>query len=360
MNPPVEPPTLTGMMAWDPPAIPVLPATALLAALWYILAIARLRAAGRHWPWWRSASFLTGCLTWAAVTGLAIERYGSALFSAFMFQQLTLSILVPPLLILGCPGRLLLRSTPHRGLGRWVLIAALGALRSRTARVMLHPGVTIPMFLFGYYCLYLSTLFDILASSWIGHTALEMYFLISGLLFIIPILSTDPLPVRQTNFGRLFDIFVEMPLHVFIGVILMMAPRPLISTFANPPPTWQVDPLADQAVAGALAWSYGEPVALAIAVIFAARWRRDEEKSAAATDTADTDAELAAYNTFLRRLAAGDEVGSMVQRQHQEDRPHSGPPTGGGWWAHRRGSGRRRASKRRGQVLSATPTKKVE
>lgn len=48
----------------------------------------------------------------AAVTGLAIDGYGYRLFSAFMFQHLTLSILVPPLLVLGAPGRLLLRSTP--------------------------------------------------------------------------------------------------------------------------------------------------------------------------------------------------------------------------------------------------------
>ena len=95
-----------------------------------------------------------------------------------------------------------------------------------------------------------------------------MFFLASGLLFILPILSTGPLPVRQSNLGRFFDIFVEMPSHVFIGVILMMAPRTLTETFSQPPPDWNVDPVADQGVAGALAWSYGEPVALLTTVIF--------------------------------------------------------------------------------------------
>lgn len=333
------------MLAWDPPIVPLLPLIAALLASWYVLAWVRVRRRGRPWPVGRGLSFLTGCLVLAAVTGLAIESYGYRLFSAFMFQQLTLSILVPPLLVVGCPGRLLLRSTAHHGAGRWVLIAALGALRSRAARVCLHPGVTIPLFLLGYYYLYLSNFYDAAASTWFGHTALEVYFLVSGVLFIVPILSTDPLPIRQSNLGRLFDIFVEMPLHVFIGVILMMAPTPLINTFADPPAGWGIDPVRDQAVAGALAWSYGEPVALITTVLFAVRWRRDEERSTAQheADPGALDAELDAYNSFLQRLqgpAGSDSThgkqlacqpnsNSRTQADTRRDQQH-GPHTGAG------------------------------
>ena len=213
---PAEPPTVWSLFAWNPPAIPVLPVVAALLAGWYLLSVLRLRRMGRSWPWWSTACFLSGCLILGAVMGLSIDRYGFRLFSAFMFQQLTLSILVPPLLVLGSPGRLLLRSTPHHGPGRWVLVAALAGLRSRAAALLLHPAVTIPLFLFSYYGLYLSQLFDTIAVTWLGHNGLEIFFLASGLLFVIPILSTDPLPVRQTNLGRMFDIFVEMPLNVFI------------------------------------------------------------------------------------------------------------------------------------------------
>lgn len=301
---PPSPPSMVGMLGWFPPPLPVLPAAAVVLTVWYLLAARAVRSTGMPWPWTRTASFLAGCVALAAVTGLAIDSYGYRLFSAFMFQHLTLSILVPPLLVLGAPGRLLLRSTPHRGVGRYVLIAALGALRCRLSRIVLHPGFTIPLFLLSYYGLYLSDLFDTAAASVGGHLMLQVFFLVSGLLFIVPILSTGPLPVRQSNLGRFFDIFVEMPLHVFIGVILMMAPRTLTNTFAQPPAGWNVDPVADQAVAGALAWSYGEPVALLTILIFAIRWRRDEESESARreADVERDDAELAAYNAFLRRL----------------------------------------------------------
>lgn len=303
---PTTPPSVSTMLAWLPPPVPLLPVLAIGSAMWYSLAVRAVTARGGTWPWTRTVSFLAGCLVLAAVTGLAIDSYGYRLFSAFMFQHLTLSILVPPLLVLGAPGRLLLRSTPHRGVGRYVVIAALCGLRCRVSRIVLNPGFTIPVFLLSYYGLYLSDLFDAAAANVVGHVALQVFFLASGLLFILPILSTGPLPVRQSNLGRFFDIFLEMPLHVFIGVILMMAPRPLTDTFANPPATWTVDPVADQGIAGALAWSYGEPVALLTTLIFAVRWRRDEEaeSSKREADVERDAAELAAYNAFLRELHA--------------------------------------------------------
>ncbi|QBJ98655.1 cytochrome c oxidase assembly protein [Rhodococcus sp. ABRD24] len=304
---PELPPSLGAMVSWNPQPLPLLPLAGLALAIWYCWAVRQVCRKGRQWHWFRTVSFLCGCLLLMLVTGLGIEGYGFEIFSAWMFQHLTLSMVVPPLLVLGCPGTLLLRSTPHTGWGVAVLRCALGALRSRTARVVLHPGITIPLFLFSYYGIYLSPVFDIVSRSWAGHTALEVFFIATGILFIVPVLSTGPLPVRQSYLGRFFDLFVEMPLHVFIGVILMMATSPLLSTFASPPADWGVDLMADQQLAGALAWSYGEPVALFVVVIFAIRWRRDEERVNALDDkrSQQGDAALAEYNDFLKSLHRG-------------------------------------------------------
>lgn len=302
---PDAPPTLAAMLAWNPQPFPLLPAVAVTAALLYIVGVRRMRRMGRAWPWWRTACFLGGCLLLALVTGLAIEGYGFRLFSAWMFQHLTLSMTIPPLLVWGSPGVLLLRATPHHGIGRSVVAVALLGLRSRAARVLLHPGVTIPLFLFSYYGVYLTSLLDTVGSSVAGHLSLEVFFLASGILFVLPVLSTGPLPIRQTNLGRFFDLFVEMPLHVFIGVILMMATTPMVRLFMNPPESWGVDPMAEQHLAGSLAWSYGEPIALIVVLVFAIRWRRDEVRENMIVDKyADQhgDSDLAAYNAFLQNL----------------------------------------------------------
>jgi putative membrane protein len=305
VDPPPAPPTLAALLSWDLPPLPILPIAGIVMAGLYCWGLHRIRRRGIEWSRWRSASFLLGCAALVLVTGLQIERYGYSLFSVFMFQHLTLSMTIPPLLVVGSPGRLLLRATSHHGAGRWVLIAALTGLRSRAGRIALHPGLTIPLFLFSYYGLYLSSIFDTLAVTEIGHVSMEIFFFASGLLFIIPVLAVGPLPIRQSNLGRMFDLFVEMPLHVFFGVILMMTSTPMLATFASPPPSWGVDPVADQKLAGALAWSYGEPVALLVVLIFCIRWNRDEkDESGAADRQAEEDgySELNAYNDFLKKI----------------------------------------------------------
>lgn len=306
VDPPQAPPTLTALLSWDVPPLPILPIAGIVMAGLYCWGLRRIRRSGIEWSRWRSASFLLGCAALVLVTGLQIERYGYSLFSVFMFQHLTLSMTIPPLLVVGSPGRLLLRATAHHGAGRWVLIAALTGLRSRAGRILLHPGVTIPLFLFSYYGLYLSSIFDALAVTKTGHVSMEIFFFASGLLFIIPVLAVGPLPIRQSNLGRMFDLFVEMPLHVFFGVILMMTSTPMLTAFASPPPGWDIDPVADQKLAGALAWSYGEPVALLVVLIFCIRWNRDEkDQSALADRQAEEDgySELNAYNDFLKQIS---------------------------------------------------------
>lgn len=304
---PEAPPTLGTLLGWYPQPIPLLPLLGLALAVLYCWGRLRLGSVrpSLPWPWWRTASFLFGCALLVAVTGLGIEGYGYELFSVWMFQHLTLSMAIPPLLVMGSPGSLLLRATPHRGLGRIVLIVALVGLRSRMARVLLHPAVTISLFLFSYYGLYLTSILDTVGSTWAGHTSVELFFLATGVLFIVPVLSTGPLPVRQSNLGRFFDIFLEMPLHVFFGLILMMATTPMLDLFADPPASWGIDPLDDQQLAGGLAWSYGEPVGLVIVIVFAVRWNRDERRSAAATERRAElhgDLELNAYNDYLKEL----------------------------------------------------------
>ncbi len=298
-------PALADFIGVIPLEFPLLPVVAVLLAAGYLVGAARLWAAGRRWSVWRSLSFLLGCAALAAVTGLGVEAYGSALFSVFMFQQLTLMMAIPPLLVLGSPGTLLLRATPHRGIGRMVLRVAHGGLRSRAARWALSPWVALPLYLFAFYGLYLVNLADVILEAPGGHVALEVGFLVAGILFTIPVLSDDPLPVRMSQGARALDVFVETALHAFFGVFLMVAPVLLIDSFAASSLSLGIDPLADQQVAGGLAWSYGEAPTLLMLMFAMHRWFRDSTaRDAAAARYADLhgDPDLDAYNTYLTSL----------------------------------------------------------
>lgn len=306
---PTSAPSLVTYLApWIQP-VPVLPVIASLLAAGYVVGVVRRRRRGQRWPLGRTLAFLSGCTVLLAVTGTGIEGYGYEMFSVFMFQQLTLMMVVAPLLVLGRPGTLLLHTTPHRGPGRVALVIARRALRAPVAAAAVHPAVTVPLFLLAFYGLYLTDAAGVLLSSWWGHTGLEVALLVAGVLFAAPVLSRDPLPRRQSQAGRALDVAVEMPLHAFFGVVLMMATTPVVAAFGHPPPGWGVDLVADQQTAGALAWSYGELPTLIVLLIVLSRWRRAEEASTEARDRRadrEGDAELEAYNAYLAGLADRD------------------------------------------------------
>ena len=304
-----SPPELGDLVALTTPPSLLLPIVGVLLALLYLGAAISLWIRGRRWSVGRTVLFLLGCAIITLVTGLGIEHYGYSMLSVFMFQQLTLMMLVPPLLVLGSPGTLLLRATPHRGLGRTVLSVALKALRSRVARWLLHPVFTVPLFLLSFYGLYLGGLADVLLALPLGHVALEVAFLIAGVLFAAPILSSDPLPLRMSHAARTIDITAEVALHAFFGVFLMISPTLLVDSFANTSAAMGVDPLADQALAGGLAWSYGEGPNAILLIYVLHRWFRDDTARARAADRradAHGNPDLDAYNAYLDVLRARD------------------------------------------------------
>ena len=306
---PDSPPSLQAFLAPADIPLPVLPIVAGILAALYLVGAIRLWTHGRRWPVWRTVSFLLGCVLLAAVTGLGVETYGQALVSVFMFQQLTLMMMVPPLLVLGSPGTLLLRSTPHHGAGRVVLTAAHSALRSPAAKWILSPWATVPLYLFAFYGIYLAGAADAILALPGGHVALEVGFLLAGMLFTIPILSSDPLPVRLGHGARALDVFAEAALHAFFGVFLMMASTILVGSFVAPTKALGIDPLADQQLAGALAWSYGEAPTVLMLIYVMHRWFRSDTARAAAADRyADVhgNTDLDMYNAYLKKLSSHD------------------------------------------------------
>lgn len=308
---PTQAPSMEAFLGFNLQPIPIIPVIAGILALAYTAGWIRLRLRGRPWPIWRGILFLLGCLLLAAVMGLAIEGYGQLMFSVFMFQQMTLMMAVPPLLLLGAPGTLLLRATPRNLPGRIALKVAIFGLRSWAGKIIVHPFFSIPLFLALFYGLYLSDAASTLLSMGIiGHVGLELVFLFTGIVFNATLIPADPLPVPESHIVRIFHSFLEAGLHAFFGVIVMMATLPLVDRFAQPPGTWGIDVMEDQELAGGIAWAYGEGPAVAILLVVLITWFRQEDKNNRIRDRhvdAFGDKELDEYNAYLGRLASGEE-----------------------------------------------------
>lgn len=295
-------PPIDQWVAFEPLAgSPIAVAALLLAALYLRGAIWMWRHR-RRWAIARTASFLTGCVLIFAVTTFGVNRLAEEFVSGLVFQQITLLTVVPPLLIAGSPGRLLLRSTPHTGLGRLVLRAAHAGLRSRFWRAALHPVVAIVAAILLYPALYLTDVISIIMRIPLGHDALLFIFLVLGVISAIPLWSSDPLPRVPSFAVRFVDIVVELQIHAVFGLILLRTGTPLFSAYANP--TGDHDPILDQAIAGTLVWTYAELPLFVVLIVCLSRWRTREMRTSKQRQRVE-DAELDTYNEYLASMAQG-------------------------------------------------------
>jgi cytochrome c oxidase assembly factor CtaG len=309
---PMQPPTSARLLAWHPQPLPLEPALCLLALAVYIWAVWRLRRRGDRWPWHRLIAWTAGLISIAAVTCTGVGGYGMELFSVHMVQHMVLSMLSPILLLLGAPVTLALRALPAAGRGRIgprELLVRL--LHSRLAAVASSPLFTLPLFIASLYGLYFSPLFDLAMSSWLGHEWMLAHFLATGLLFFWPIIGVDPAPRRPSHVLRMLELFIGMPFHAFFGIAVMMSSTLIVGFFARPPAAWHINPLADQNTGGGIAWAFSEGPTLLALLALLASWAASDRRTAARTDRQadrDHDAELAAYNAYLTRLAAREDL----------------------------------------------------
>ncbi|MFJ2439421.1 MULTISPECIES: cytochrome c oxidase assembly protein [unclassified Streptomyces] len=282
-----------------------------LAALaLYGWGVARLRRRGDSWPTGRVVAFALGVLTVALVTCTGLNDYGMVMFSVHMVQHMVISMVSPILLLLGAPVTLALRALPtsaERGRkGPRELLLAL--LHSRYVQIVTHPAFTIPLFIASLYGLYFTPIFDSLMGSTVGHLAMMTHFLLVGLVFFWPIMGVDPGPKRPGYLMRMLELFAGMPFHAFFGIALMMASEPMVDAYRDPPASLGIDVLADQNMAGGIAWAFSEIPSVLVLVALVYQWYHSDQRQARRVDRAadrDGDKELAEYNAYLASLRTG-------------------------------------------------------
>jgi putative copper resistance protein D len=297
---PPDPPSLANLLlGWSFEPALLLP---LLAAAGGWLALVRRvdRAHPDHRvPWHRSAAFLGGLFAIAVALQSGIERYDTSLFSIHMVQHQLLTLVAPPLLILGGPITLLLRASDQRTRRRWIL----PILHARAARVIGHPLVGTLLFAGVMWGTHFSPLFDHALDDPLAHDLEHVAYLVAGLLFWFPAVGVDPGPYRLSHPVRILYTFLQMPQNTFLAVAITFAPAPLYSHYATLVRTWGPDPLADQQIAGGIMWVGGDLVFLAAILALVLGWSRREERDVGAAERR-ADAQRAALREREAAFAA--------------------------------------------------------
>ncbi|MBX9388196.1 cytochrome c oxidase assembly protein [Streptomonospora nanhaiensis] len=276
----------------------------------YIAGVVRLRRRGDSWPAGRLVAWLAGLLLMTAVLLSGVATYSMVLFSTHMVQHMLLSMMAPVLLVLGAPVTLALRALrPARRRGDRGPREWLNAfLNSRFSKVVTHPGVATPLFVFSPYVLYFTPLFGMLMSDHSGHVFMNVHFLLSGYLYYWTIVGVDPGPRRLHHLLRILLLLLAMGVHAFFGITIMMQTEPLaMSYYGQFDVPWADSVGEDQYAGGGVAWAIGEIPTLLVMLALLRQWAGDEERRERRRERhsrrgGSDDADMDAYNAYLQEL----------------------------------------------------------
>nr|WP_142045333.1 cytochrome c oxidase assembly protein [Arthrobacter sp. SLBN-100] len=298
-------------------------AVALFGLVSYFLGVARIYRRGDKWQWFRSVNWVIGLLVLTYITSGPPSVYGRVLFSAHMVDHMALTMVAPIFLVLGAPVTLALRALPPRGDGsrgprEWLLVF----VHSKFSQVVTHPIFAAANFAGSIVLFYYSDLFGFAMREHVGHELMILHFMLTGYIFILSMIGTDPLPRRAPYPMRLLLLLATMGFHAFFGVAIMGGTNLLAADyFGNLGRAWGQSALLDQQTGGAVAWGIGEVPTLLVAIGVAIMWSRSDQRETKRVDRAadrNNDADLTAYNDMFAKLAERD--ARLAERNKLEGR----------------------------------------
>jgi putative membrane protein len=211
------------------------------------------------------ANFTSGilvlCLALLSPLDLLGDRYW---FTAHMTQHLILTLIAPPLLLLGTPGWMFGPLRRHR--------RVLGLARS-----LCNPYVGFITFNFVFAIWHVPALYDATLTSEPLHIAEHLMFIASALLTWMPLLSPTPLLPRVSPPTQVLYLFLQSLPPTVLGAIITFAPGPLYAFYSSVPRLWGIPVMEDQVYAGLIMWIGGALIwLLALTIVFFKWFNRQE------------------------------------------------------------------------------------
>jgi putative membrane protein len=246
----------------------------------YFLALGPLN---RRYPGWEErtatrgqmACFLGGVLTILVALGPPLDDWsGYLLLSAHMVQHLLLTLLAPPLLLLGIPGWML------RPLLRWPVVARAGYWLTRSLVAYLVPGLAFALW-------HLPVLYDAALEHEVVHILEHQVFLLTGLLAWWPLVGSLPEWPRLSPPLQCLYLFALTIPGGIVGSIITLGEPPIYAAYAEAPRMWGLSVATDQEIAGLLMWVGTNTVYLLLLTVTFFRWAAAEEAKDRRTETAD-------------------------------------------------------------------------
>jgi putative membrane protein len=189
------------------------------------------------------------------------ERY---LFSAHMVQHLLLTLVAPPLILIGIPGWMLsplIRPGFTRGVAAWLTRPLVAFIAFNLAFAMSH----------------LPAVYELTLRSHGTHVAEHLVFMGTAVLMWWPILSPMVELPRIAHPLQILYVFFQTVPSSGVGALITLSETPLYRTYAEAPRVLDISPLMDQQIGGALMWVGGSAYFLVLATVIFFVWANREE-----------------------------------------------------------------------------------
>jgi putative membrane protein len=222
-------------------------------------------------PFWRLSAFLSGLLSlWIAI-GSPMSAFDDVSLTAHMVQHLLLMAVVPPLLLLGTPSIPLLR-----GLPQWIVRSVVGPfLRWQPVKwlghFLTHPAVCWVVATVALVGWHIPATFELALRSEAWHDVEHICFLSTSLLFWWPVVLPFPSGGTWSRWSIPVYLFLATLPGGALGAFLTFCDRVLYPSYATAPRLFDISPLEDQILAGALMWVFGTFVYTIPAVVITIR-----------------------------------------------------------------------------------------
>ena len=255
----------------------------------------------------RVGCFYGGVLALAVALISPLEDLAGSLQSVHMVQHLLLTLIAPPLLLMGTPDWLVRPALAWRGVrpvARRLTEAKLAFAVGNVTFVVWHIPIVYDLAL-------LVPPVHILEHLSLLATALLMWWPIVGMVPELPTLSRP---------AQLLYVFLQTLPGALLGIILGMASGPLYPVYTTVPRLWGLSVMVDQQISGLIMWVGSNLFWLGVltAVFFAWSTREEAEERAIEARAAlegpagTARSGLEAERSFLTRLGAGGDPGVAV------------------------------------------------
>jgi putative membrane protein len=224
-------------------------------------------------PAWRVASFVLGvAVMFVALTG-PIHEYGDCcLFSVHMVQHLLVTMVMPPLLLLGTP------AWAFRPLARLPAVGPLGRAATRAA-----PAFALFNFLFAVS--HLVPVYELQMRNHDFHIALHLAFMVTAVIMWWPVCGPEGVPgwPRLSPPVALLYLFLQLIPGAIVGALVGLAPDPLYAWYVEAPRVSALSPLDDQRLGALIMWVgggfYWFGTMAVVYFAWAAREEKDEDRA---------------------------------------------------------------------------------